>query len=135
MKFQLETMTPQDREVVLGAASEMQRHRLVARRFFDEIAGNLWAIDRATGNYLMAAPPLGATATSSTFLFFMDGHLFDVSSEMYGAKPFQVEPRDLIVDPEKFKQQLSAAFAAHGQYGDPAREGPFRPVFAGGALE
>ena len=130
MSYELEEMSAQNKEFVCEVASAQQKRRLIGRKYFENDPQIYWTVDHTSGNFLLNAPPLGATFPGVTLLFFFDGHLFDITLEGYGLKPVQVEPHGRIRDWEHFKANLSNAFQVHGLYGSSGlKPSSFEPHF------
>ncbi|RKP46510.1 hypothetical protein [Trinickia fusca] len=98
--------------------------RIMDKRHFWESGGgelfeNYWAIDRESGNYLMLSPRFFLRLPGSLYFFFFRSRMyrfrvqgsFDAMVDFYaGEKP----PRE---EYEEFKQELTKAFAVHGEFG------------------
>jgi hypothetical protein len=121
MTFELRTMSQQDKEAVSRACSDVQRRRLVSRHFFEDHDDLKWAIDTASGNYLMLAPIREARQDGTSLFFFFEDHLFDIFLKI-PTEIVEISPEELIKDRTAFKSQITEAFSAHGRYGEPTMD-------------
>lgn len=98
--------------------------RIMDKRHFWESDGvelfeKYWAIDRESGNYLMISPRFFLRLSGSLYFFIFRSKMyrlrvqgsFDPMVDFYaGEKPSKDEY-------EEFKQELTRAFAVHGEFG------------------
>jgi hypothetical protein len=129
MNFQLQKLSPSDAENVITLSSDLQRMRLTKSHYLEDNPDLVWAVDVSSGHFLMRAPKRGPGDAARTFFFYFQAHLFDVRLET-SASVIHVSQLDLIDDRDRFKEELTAAFRAHGHRG--SAEPNFHPVFQAG---